>query len=181
MEIIRDDSGKVKKVALFEAELCQVTGLTSDQLEKWATLFPHEDWGKRDALSGVEKKFEYDIEGLETAKKRAKLLKAGMTTQQIPQIEERGFLDAYALLAEDCPSNITPHMLRSYCVLIVYQNRGQKMLLAEELAKKAGVPEETAKRHIMYLIQKGLLRVAQNPQRWEFSFIPRALNRFLPS
>ena len=181
MDVIRDRKGKIKKIALFEAELCQETKLTAQELEQWSELFPHVGWGKRDKMSGQEKKYEYTLEGLETAKKRAKLLKAGMTIKQIPQIEERKFLDAYAVLADDCPKNITPHMLRSYCVLIVYQNRAQQMILAKELAEKAGIPAETAKRHIMYLINMKLLRVEDNPQRWEFNFVPRALNRFFPA
>ena len=181
MEMVKDHKGKVEKVVLFASELCQLTNMDAAELETWGELFPHKGSGQRTSLGGTEKKYEYSLEELDKVKKRVKLLKTGMTVRQVPQIEERGFLDAYALLADDCPANITPHMLRTYCVLLVYQNRGNKMLLGEELAKKTGIPVETAKRHIMYLISVNLLHMAQGPTRWEFAFVPKALNRFFPS
>lgn len=181
MEVVKNNKGRVQKVTLYASELCKLTDMSAEELEAWGELIPHSDWGRPNSIGGVEKKFEFKLDELEKIKKYVKLLQKGMTVQQIPQIEARGFLDAYALLADDCPPEITPHMMRSYCVLLVYQNRGQRMLLAEDLAKKADIPPETAKRHIMFLLSMNLLRVAQNPRRWEFEFVPRALNRFFPS
>jgi predicted ArsR family transcriptional regulator len=48
-------------------------------------------------------------------------------------------------------------------VVFIYQNRGKKVLLAADLAKVADVPEETAKRHLPWLVATGLLRPAEQP------------------
>jgi hypothetical protein len=199
MDVVRDQTtGRVKQLLLFEAELCDRLDVTAVELRQWPELFKPSGSAVHPDRETREPVFRVTLEQLDRYQKYVKILKTGMTPKQILGLEERDskaaeqgkkstFLDMYALLAEECPPGITAHVLRTYCVLFLYQNRGKKMLLAKDLAKVAGIPEETAKRHLRWLQRAidpqssdgdRLLQFADNPRRWEFSFVPKALSRY---
>ena len=189
LQPVRDESGRVQSLMLFESELCQKLDVTADALRSSPELFKPEGTAKHPDRETEEPVYRVTVEQLDRYQKYAKILKTGMTPKQVLQLEERdrkaaeagkvsNFLDMYALLADECPPGVTAHALRTYCVVFLYQNRGKKMLLAKDLAKIADIPEETAKRHLRWLQATGVLRFADNPRRWEFEFVPKALSKY---
>jgi len=195
MRIMRDDHHNVQGMEMFESELCEQLQLSSEQVREWGELFPptgtavHPERGREESI------FHLSREQLETWRQYAKILKTGMTVKQVQELEKRdqqaqaegkkaSFLEMYAGLAEECPPGITAHAMRSYCTLLLYQNRGGKMLLSRQLAQAAGIPEASALRHIKYLQATGLLILGRNDRgepMWEFAFVPKALSRSYPS
>lgn len=192
MQIIRDEeNNRVKYVLLFEAELCEKLNVTADQLRSWRELMPPLEERMHPDRERMEPVYKVTIDQLALYDKYAKILKTGMSVQQVRELERRDakaaeegknlkHLEMYALLAEEAPPGVSAHALRSYCVVFLYQNRGGKMLLPKELAKVANISEETAKRHLRILQMVGALRLAQNPTRWEFAFVPKALSKYYP-
>ena len=67
--------------------------------------------------------------------------------------------------------------LRSYCALLVYQNRAGKMLGPDGLAKVCSITLEQASEHIYLCQERGFLSARRG--RWEFAFVPRVLNRYV--
>lgn len=191
MEAIRDKNGRVTHLLLFEAELCEKLDVTADELRQWREVIPPDGTRVHPDRERPEPVYKVTMEQLDRYQKYAAILKTGMSIKQIRELEERdrrareqgktgNLLDMYALLAEECPPGITAHCLRSYCVVFLYQNRGNKMLLSRELARVANISPDTAKRHLQWLQAVGILRLAQNPPRWEFAFVPKALSKYYP-
>jgi hypothetical protein len=175
----------------FEAEFCTQLGIPAASLRLWTDLIPvamirrHPLRGKREPLySGSEADFQRWTQ-------YAKILYAGCSVAQLQELITRDralaqsgrpakMVEMYALLAEECYGGLTPHMLRTLCVVILYQNRLNKMLLARELARIAGMSHEQALRHLVYLQYAGALRFHTRQPRWEFSFTPQALSHYYP-
>lgn len=194
VRLLRDPGSNQQVLEMFESELCEQLSVSSDQLREWAELFPPSGTAVHPEREREETIYRYTREQMETREQYAKILKTGMTIQQVKELENRdrkmreagkksSFLEMYALLAEECPQGITAHTMRSYCTLFLYQNRGSRMLLSKDLAKAAGIPEQSAMRHIKYLQAVGLLTLARNEDntpRWDFAFVPRAMTRYYP-
>lgn len=172
--------------------MCEQLQVTSGELRSWHELIPPSGSAMHPDREREEPQYQVSQEEMRRYESYANILGTGMSVEQVKELEARDrkavaegkkatFLDMYSLLAEECPPGITAHCLRSYCVVLLYQNRADKMLLAAQLAQLANVPLATAKRHLRYLQAVGLLRLAQNPNRWEFAFVPRALSRYYPS
>lgn len=189
MEVVRDEENRVRFMVLFEAELCEKLDIPAGQLREWRELFPPDGAAVHPDRETKEPIFKLTVEHLDRYVKYAKILRTGMSISQVRELERKddlskqagqaaNMLDMYSLLAEECPPGVTAHVLRTYCVVFLYQNRGKKMLLARELARVAGIPEDNAKRHLRYLQAVGALRLAQNPTRWEFAFVPKALSKY---
>jgi hypothetical protein len=192
MRVIRDKDNRVEFLVLFESELCDQLEVTAEQLREWGDLFVPAGQDMHPDRETLEPIFRLTREQLDRFAQYAKILKTGMTLRQVKELELKdiaarksgkrsNFLEMYSILAEECPAGITAHALRSYCVLFLYQNRGGKMLLSKDLAKAANISEDTALRHIRYLQATQLLQLAQNPPRWNFSFVPKAMSRYYAS
>lgn len=193
MRIVRDDEGgRISHLLMFESELCEQLDVSAEQLRSWTALYApvgqdiHPERETREAV------YQLTREDLDRFAQYAKILKTGMSVKQVQELESRdraarragkrsNFVEMYAILADECPPGVTAHALRSFSVLFLYQNRGGRMLLSADLARAAGIPEDTALRHIKYLQATGLLKLAENPPRWEFGFVPKALSRYYPS
>jgi len=195
VRLLKDPESHQQILELFESEMCQQLSVTAEQLREWAELFPvagqavHPEREKQEAI------YRYTRPEMESCEQAAKILKTGMTVKQVQELINRdskqrkagkksSFLEMYAMLAEECPPGITAHAMRSYCTLFLYQNRGSRMLLSRDLARAAGIPEDSAKRHIKYLQAVGILSLGRNQDnspRWDLSFVPAALSRYFPS
>ena len=155
---------------ISEERLCQLLDCSSEQLAEWTELLPQMQAGG----------FMLDSDELQSLRQAVKVLKSGMTANQVGELIDRDrsgkLLTRYALLAEDCPANVTAHMLRSLCVVILAQNRQQRMLSPSELADASGIDVETAKRHMRILQAVGLLHASADKRSWEFAFVPRAIS-----
>lgn len=194
MRIMRDEQHNIQGMEMFESEMCEQLQLTAEQIREWGQLFPSSGTAVHPERGQEEFIFRISREQMENWRRYAKILKTGMTVKQVQELEVRdqkaqaegkksSFLDMYAVLAEECPPGITAHAMRSYCTLLLYQNRGGKMLLSRQLAQAAGIPEASALRHIKYLQACGLLALTRNDQgepMWEFAFVPKALSRSYP-
>lgn len=192
MRVVRDEADRVKYLVMFESELCEQLDSSAEQLRQWAEVMPPAGQELHPDRETMEPIYQFSREKLDVYRQYAKILKTGMTVQQLKELEERdrqakkqgkrsNFVEMYSILADECPPGLTAHALRSYCVLFLYQNRGGQMLLSKQLAAKASISEETALRHIKYLQACGLLTLAQDPPRWEFAFVPKALSRYYPT
>lgn len=201
MKVIRDKDGRVAHLVLFESELCEKLNVVAGELRQWKEIFPPSGTAVHPDRERPEPIYKLTVAELDRFEKYAKILRTGMSVQQLLELERQdkkaakagknvNFLEMYALLADECPPGVTAHILRSYCVLFLYQNRARKMLLSGDLAKVAGISKEMAERHISILMSTAapvgdkpgpLLKFAQNPTRWEFAFVPKALSRYYPS
>ncbi len=186
MRALRDKAGRVAGLELFESELCAKLDADPSQLRAWAELIPAHGEAVHPDRETVEPTYRASAATLDRWEQYAKILKTGVTVKQVRELEARDrqggkFVEMYALLAEECPEGVTAHMLRSYCVLFLYQNRAGKTLMPSELAQVAGISEASAKRHVMWLQTVGLLTLGRSPARWEFKFVPKALSRYYPS
>lgn len=156
---------------LSAAQVAGAMNCSMEQLGAWQVLLPP---------AGADGGYLLDAAGVERLRQCAKVLGTGMTVEQVQQLERRDpsgrLLARYALLAEDCPANVTAHILRSLCVVILAQNRQGRMLAPRELAAAAGLDVESAKRHLRVLQAVGLLRASAERDRWEFAFVPRAIS-----
>lgn len=194
VRILRDPDSQQQVMEMFESELCEQLQISSDQLREWEEMFPSSGSAVHPEREREETIYRYSRDQMESCEQYAKILKTGMTIKQVRELETRdrkmkaqgkksSFLEMYALLAEECPPGITAHTMRSYCTLFLYQNRASRMLLSKDLAKAAGIPEQSAMRHIKYLQAVGLLTLARNADnspRWDFAFVPRAMTRYYP-
>lgn len=151
-------------------QLAALLNCSPQQLADWSALLP----------SPTASGFSVDALTVERLRQQTAVLKSGMTVEQVKELTERDrsgkLLARYALLAEDCPANVTAHMLRSLCVVILAQNRQGRMLTPSQLAQAAGLDLETAKRHLRILQAVGLLHASEERDRWEFAFVPRAIS-----
>ncbi len=181
----RDQSGHY---TLFESELCDELALAPDQLREWGEMFPPSGSMMHPDRAMLEPYFVLDSAQLRQWTHFAKILRTGMAPAQVKELAARDakaadrgqrsrFVEMYAALAEECPPGITAHCLRSYCTVLLFQNRFGKMLLAKDLASSAGIPESAAKRHLRYLQAVGLLTLNREEMRWEFAMVPRALSQ----
>jgi len=194
MRIMRDGKHNVEGMEMFESEMCEQLQLSAEQIREWGQLFPPTGTAVHPERGQEEATFRLSREQMETWRQYAKILRTGMTVKQVQELHERdikskaegkktSFLEMYASLSDECPPGITAHAMRSYCTILLYQNRGGKMLLSRQLAQAAGIPEASALRHIKYLQATGLLALGRNDQgqpMWEFAFVPKALSRAYP-
>lgn len=194
VRVLKDPDSNQQVLELFESEMCEQLAVTSEELREWSELFPSAGSAIHPEREKEETIYRFTREQMETCEQCAKILKTGMTVKQVQELIDRdqrqrkagkkaSFLEMYSLLAEECPTGITAHAMRSYCTLFLYQNRGSRMLLSRDLARAAGIPEDSAMRHIKYLQATGLLSLGRNEDsspRWDFAFVPRALNRYYP-
>lgn len=175
----------------FESELCERWGIPAGRLREWTTVIPPTATRKHPLRGKIEPFYQATEADLEKWHQYAQILNAGLTLKQLQELRERDqamekinkpgrMIEMYALLAQECQPGITPHVLRSLCVVILYQNRLGKMLLAHDLAQAAGIHPASARRHLEYLQITGALRLHMQPPRWEFSFTPQALSRYYP-
>lgn len=183
---IRNVQGIVTHLQLWEGELCEQLDCTAGQLRTWYRLIPPAGTAQHPQRETQEPYYIVSKEDLTRATQHASILRSGMTVEHILELQARdaqlvtlgkkpSYLNMYALLAKDCPPGITAHALRTYSVVLTYQNRGGRMLMAKELAPLASITYEAAKNHLRYLQAVGLLKLAQNPLRWEFSMVPQAM------
>jgi hypothetical protein len=140
---------------------------------------------------------------LELLRKRALILRTGMSERALNNIEKEGVLDAYAALAADTPQGLTAHVWRSYGLVVLMQVRHGVKIDAEELARRARLAErdpktgkevlgvEMAKKHLRLLQALGYLKsvdqgaptrvgdktVPAPEARWEHKGLPRAWRR----
>jgi len=192
MRVIRDANNRVTALVLFESELCEQLEVTYEQLRAWTELFAASGEEMHPDRETMEPVYAVTREMLDRYVQYAKILKTGMTVAQVKELERRdqkaakagkrsNFVEMYSILAEECPPGITAHALRSYCVLFLYQNRFGRMLLSKDLAKAADISADAALRHIKYLQAIDLLILRDNPPRWEFRFVPKAISRYYPT
>jgi hypothetical protein len=196
MEPIRDKDGRVLSMVLFESEMCEYLNVAAEDLRSYEKLIAPTGTKVHPEREREERIFNVTREQLEVYARYAKILGTGMTVEQVKELQQQDdaaakagkkamFVDTYAVLAEECPPGITAHALRSYSALLVHQRRRGVMMLPKDLARAANISEETAKRHIQFLMamhhpetSSPLLRMEENPDRWEFAFVPRALTRY---
>ena len=195
VRLMKDPESQQQLLELYESEMCEQLQVTAEQLREWHELIPAAGSAMHPERERQEAVYRFTRHQLETCEQCAKILKTGMTVKQVSELiirdqkkleagKKSSFLEMYALLAEECPAGITAHAMRSYCTLFLYQNRGSRMLLSKDLARAAGIPEASAMRHIKYLQAVGVLSLGRNDQNapcWDFSFVPKALNRYYPS
>lgn len=194
VRVLQDPDSNQQILELFESEICEQLQITAEQIREWSELIPAAGSAIHPEREQEEAIYRFTREEMETCEQCAKVLKTGMTVKQVEELIKRdrkqqkagkksSFLEMYSILAEECPPGITAHAMRSYCTLFLYQNRGGRMLLARDLARAAGIPEQSAKRHIKYLQAVGVLSLGRNEDgspRWDFAFVPRALSRYYP-
>jgi hypothetical protein len=88
-------------------------------------------------------------------------------------VERSGYLDAYAALAEDCPSGLTAHVWRSYALVVMVQNRFQVKIGPHELAERANLrDDDMAEKHLRLLMALGYLK--DRGEAWEHKGLPLA-------
>lgn len=192
MQKIRDRStNQVVGFLYFQGELCEILNCTSDDLRAWADLMPPSGTQMHPDREIPEAVYKVSLEDVEQYKRYAAIIRTGMTPAQVAELQSRdeksrkagkagNFVDMYARLAAECPPGITAHAMRSYCTVLLAQNRHDKTLMVSELARAAQIPETTAKRHLQYLQKVGMLKFNVDQKRWEFRFVPAALSKHLP-
>lgn len=191
MQTLRDPKTNAIVFVLFEGELCDRLDVTADELRSWPELIPASGTAMHPDRETVEPLYRASQEQLDEWERYARILRTGMSEKQVLELVRRDsaqrkagkqptFVKMYSRLAGECPPGITAHAMRSYCTVLLHQNRAGRMLLAKDLAKAAGIPEATAKRHLRYLQAVGLLKLSKEPLRWEFALVPQALSRYYP-
>lgn len=173
----------MEAVTKFESELCLEWNVYASDLQSWHEIIPATGEKIHPARNKPEFFYQASKKQFDLWSQYAKILKAGLTIKQLQELLQKDndgkLLESYALLAEECPENVTPHMLRSYCIVLFYQNRYNQTLTSKQLAQIAGISVETAKRHLIFL-QNGanLLRFYTQPPKWEFDFVPKAFFKY---
>lgn len=161
------------------AEMAGTLGVEEEALVGWGATLPaaREQAGAR--FYRVSSKRD-----LEELRKRAQILRTGMSESSIATLQKRNLLDAYAALATDCPPGVTAHAWRSYGLVVLMQARHGVMIGAEELAQRAKIEVAMAEKHLQLLTGFRHLRpvkagevVAGKPvseARWEHNGLPSA-------
>lgn len=171
-------------IKYFESELCFKWNIISEQLNLFSSVIPVA--GKEiNSLHGqLEPYYQGDKTDFQRWEWYAKILSKGTSIQQLQELiekdkympPEKSLIALYAALADECIDNITPHILRTYCIVIFYQQKHNKALFSKELSKVANITEETAFRHLVFLQRGvGLLKFNTAPISWSFEFIPEVL------
>jgi hypothetical protein len=172
--------------------------IDKEELETWRQAIPPAREQDGQPVYTIRSKSE-----LELLRKRAMILRTGMSERALKNIEQEGVLDAYAALAADCPQGLTAHVWRSYGLVVLMQVRHSVKIDAEELAKRARLAErdpktgkevlgvDMARKHLRLLQALGYLKnieqgdpvrvgdktVPAPDARWEHLGLPRAWQR----
>jgi len=180
---IRGEDGRVTRLEFSAAEMAsKILDVPLNRLLRWSDIIPPSKGQGAEGVYSVKSK-----KSLELIKKRAALLKTGMNTTAVKNVEANKLLDAYAALCSDCPEGITAHVWRSYGLVVLMQVRYGKMIGAEELAKRAGINKEVdgkmipdldmAAKHIRLLNSVGYLEQDDSDEwrgQWRHRGLPEA-------
>jgi hypothetical protein len=129
---IKDAEGKILYIEFNLAEVAELLAVEPDRLERWSSAIPAAREVPGDRIYQV-----HSQDQLALWRKRALVLRTGMSEKQLAAIEREGVLPAYATLAVDCPEGLPLHVWRSYGVVVLMQVRYGIKIDAEELAKRA--------------------------------------------
>jgi hypothetical protein len=175
---IKDEkTGLAIRLEFESRELAEdVLGVKEKDLLNWKELIPpfKEEDGR--IIYAVKNKKEFDL-----IKKRAALLKTGMTETAVENVEQAGLLDSYFELSKDCPEGITAHAWRSYGLVVLMQTKYNIKVDAKELAQRANINKrnsqgkvvadpDMAEKHLRLLQAIGYL--TETEDRWEHQGLP---------
>lgn len=146
---LRNKQGKVEELEYTLVEMAELLGVRpkqageyrevsgADLLEQWqATIKPSGVDADGKPLYRVRRK-----DDVELWRKRAAVLRTGLSETSVANIEKAGHLNAYAALAVDCPEGIDAHVWRSYAIVVFMQAKHGRMIDAEELAERGSLVE----------------------------------------
>ena len=204
---VPNKDGGVAYVEFSLAEMAEALGIHErdvdvdidpEDLASWSLAIPAAEQRDGQPFYRVLAKGDLDL-----MRKRALILRTGLSEKALKAIEKEGVLDAYAALALDCPQGLTAHVWRSYALVVLMQIRHGVKIDAEELANRARLAQrdpatgkevlgvELAKKHLRLLQALGYLKSVEagdpvrvgdkttpaNEGRWEHRGLPRAWRR----
>jgi len=204
---VPNKSGGIAYVEFSLAEMAEALGIHErdvdvdvdpDDLATWSAAIPPAEQRDGQPVYRVRAKNDLDL-----MRKRALILRTGMSEKALTAIEKEGVLDAYAALALDCPQGLTAHVWRSYALVVLMQVRHGVKIDGEELAKRARLAQrdplsgeevlgvDLAKKHLRLLQALGYLKSVEagdpvrvgdkttpaSEGRWEHKGLPRAWRR----
>jgi hypothetical protein len=179
---LRDKDGNIVAIELGQEEMAHTIGVEVEDLLQWTISVPPHTKRDDETIYRIA-----NIQELNHFKKRVALLRTRMSEKAVANVEKAGLLDAYAALAEDCPTGITAHVWRSYALVVLMQIRYGKMIDAEELAVRAGLTETNdagqvvpsvsmAKKHLRLLQATNKLKIGTDKWagQWEHKGLPES-------
>jgi hypothetical protein len=175
---IKDEkTGLAIRLEFDSRELAEdILGVKEKDLFEWRDLIPPFKEEDGQIIYAIKNKQEFEL-----IKKRAALLKTGMTETAVKNVEKANLLDSYFQLSQDCPEGITAHAWRSYGLVVLMQTQHNTKIGAEELAKRANINKinsqgkvvsdpKMAEKHLRLLQALGYL--IETEDRWEHQGLP---------
>lgn len=155
------EAGKVVRIEYTLEEMSKLLRLEPEELKQWQQALPP---------SGTDEKNEplYSISApadIELLRKKARILRTGVSEKGLAKIEKNGQFEAYAALAEDCPEGMPLQAWRSYALVVLMQAKYNITLTPEELAERANLKErdpETGKLVLGVAMARKHLRLLMN-------------------